>query len=92
MIAERPKIARTGYRQVIRWGIRNPVFRTCRLVFALACIIEYQIDLCGFETRQFNVEVDVEEALQLDGENSRIPSGGLGQFVIRQDVGSFVHF
>jgi hypothetical protein len=55
---------------------------------ALARLIEHKVDFSGREASEVNVEIDVDEALQLDRQQLPVPSGVEGELVVGQHIGA----
>jgi hypothetical protein len=60
--------------------------RTVRRAFA--CLIEYDFDLGGREARELDVEIDVDEALQLNRQQLTVVPGIEGNLVVREHIGA----
>jgi hypothetical protein len=50
-------------------------------------LLEEEVDLRNREPGQFDVELEVDEALQLDCQELLVPAGLLGELVVSQDIG-----
>jgi hypothetical protein len=56
----------------------------------LRAVIQQQVNLSDFEAGELDVEVEVEQGLQLDGEDTTIPAGPLGQAIVSNDIGALL--
>ena len=82
---ERPEIAGPTY---------NPgfVIGRCRIIWAAGIasrflgFLQTEIDIGGLEAGQLNLEVEIDQRLELDGENFPIPPRLLSQAIVREDV------
>jgi hypothetical protein len=55
-------------------------------------LIENEIDLRHFEAGQLDLDVEVDQALQFDGQDLAIPPCLLRELVVSKDVRAFVGF
>jgi hypothetical protein len=84
---EEPDIAAGGHHRIA--DLRNMILGGVSAVrIALLHVIEDEVGLREAETREFDIEFQVDEALQLDGQDLAIPAGIQGQFVVGKNVRS----
>ena len=84
---QEPKVAGSGYGNARQRGnaIGRAVWRRCR---SLASLIEREVNLRQRETRQRHIEFQVDERLQFDRENFRIPAGIQRKLVVGEHIGA----
>ena len=87
MAPESPKVALSS-----DWGSRlgrDDIFwRIATGGVGITRLIENEVDLCEAEACQLDLEVEIDQALQLDRENFLIPAGVERELVVGKDVGS----
>src|SRR5262249_61515560 len=54
---------------------------------ALARFVEHEVDFGGRETGELDIEIDVDEALQLDRQELSVPARVEGELVVGQHIG-----
>jgi hypothetical protein len=89
MAAEAPHVAgpRDGGRRIA--GCKGDVLRLGRTVRgALMSLLENDVDLGGGEAGELDVELDVDEALQLDRQQIPVPAGIERELIVGQYVGT----
>ena len=85
MSTQLPDLAPAGHRYLA--GVGNDVFgRVVAFGVRGTGLVNDEINLSDFETREVDVEFKVEQALQLDREDFFVPPGVKRQLVVGQDV------
>jgi hypothetical protein len=84
--AEEPKIPWPGDRGAIAPHIWQIILGTW-ILFLLRGRVENEVDFWNLEARDFDVEADSDEMLQLDLENLLIPASFFGETIVGDDVG-----
>jgi len=84
--AEEPKIPWPGDRGAIAPHIWQMILGTW-ILFLLRGRVENEVDFWNLEARDFDVEADSDEMLQLDLENLLIPASFFGETIVGDDVG-----
>ena len=64
------------------------IFRAARCAVCLAGILQDDVDFRHLEPGQFDLDVEIDQALQLNRQKLLVPPGLLGKLVVGQDVGS----
>jgi hypothetical protein len=66
------------------------IFRPAGCPVRFAGILEDEVDFWHFETGQLDFKIEIDQALQLDGQKPLVPPGLLGEPVVRQDVSALL--